>query len=281
MTTDLDKLQGTWRVTSLETDGEKSEAAAFDAARIEITGNRFVSVGMGATYEGTIELHARRASGKPKAFDLLFTSGPPEGERNPGIYELDGDRWTICLSTRGGKRPRSLATKPGTGCALEVLERDDGKRSAKRQKSASKGAPASSTMRSAPAIVVTGTGPATELEGDWQMLSGVFNGKPLDQSMVAWCTRVTRGDVTAVIAGPQTMLKARFTLDPSRRPATIDYVNLEGPNRGKSQKGIYELENGTLKVCMAVPGGPRPTAFDSTKGDGRSLTTWRRAPDPG
>ena len=275
MVTDLEKLQGTWRVTSLETDGQKLEAAALAGAAIEITGDRFVSTGMGATYEGTIAVRARRSTSKPKTFDLLFTAGPPQGERNPGIYELDGDRWTICLATRGGARPRRFATQPGTGFALEVLERENGQRSATRTKPASKSSQPA-MARPAPTIVVAGIGPPTEIDGEWQMISGVLNGKPLDQSMVTWCKRVTRGDVTAVIAGPQTMLKARFTLDASRRPAAIDYINLEGANRGKAQAGIYELENGILKVCMAAPGGPRPTAFESVKGDGRSFTTWRR-----
>ena len=45
--------------------------------------------------------------------------------RNRGIYTLDGDTWTICLATRGDARPRSFATRPDTGYALETLERGE------------------------------------------------------------------------------------------------------------------------------------------------------------
>jgi uncharacterized protein (TIGR03067 family) len=275
VTTDLDKLQGTWRIVSLETDGERTEATVLNEARIEINGNRFTAIGTGAPYEGTIELRGRRGTSTSKAFDLLFTAGPPKGQRNPGIYELDGDRWTMCLATRGSVRPRTFATRPGTGLVLETFERDDSKRSSRESKQPSKRTVAESTTAAASLAVTAASGSATELEGEWQMVSGVFNGKPLDQSMVTWCKRVTRADITAVVAGPNLMLKARFTLDPSKRPAEIDYVNLEGASRGKSQAGIYEVDGPSLKVCMAAPGKRRPPAFESSAGDGRSLTTWR------
>src|SRR5947207_15251241 len=120
MAGDLDKLQGGWNVTSLETDGRKAPATAIAGSRIVIDGNRFTSVGMGATYEGTVELGRLN---KTKTFDLLFSAGPPAGTRNRGIYELEGDRWTICLATSGGARPESFTTKGGIGIVLETLER--------------------------------------------------------------------------------------------------------------------------------------------------------------
>jgi len=49
-------------------------------------------------------------------------------------------------------------------------------------------------------------------------------GTVLGQDLVKWCQRITRGDVTSVVAGPQVMLKARFTLDHSKKPSAIDYV---------------------------------------------------------
>jgi uncharacterized protein (TIGR03067 family) len=109
------------------------------------------------------------------------------------------------------------------------------------------------------------------------MVSGVFDGKPLAANMVAWTTRITRGDVTAVLAGPQTMLRATFTIDERKRPHAIDYVNLEGPHTRKAQAGIFDQQGDALQICMAPPGKPRPTDFASKPGDGRSFTTWRRA----
>ena len=98
--------------------------------------------------------------------------------------------------------------------------------------------------------------------------------------MVKFCKRLTRGNLTTVLAGPQTMLKATFTLpllknDRSQNPKTIDYVNLHGANKGKSQLGIFERKGAALKMCVSAPGQPRPTDFSSKPGDGRNYTSWR------
>jgi uncharacterized protein (TIGR03067 family) len=269
MPTDLDKLQGTWTVTSLEADGQKMPATVFNGARIVIKGTEFKSIGMGATYEGSVELDS---STKPKAFDLLFTAGHARGHRNLGIYKLNGDEWTICLATRGDERPRKFATAADTGFTLETLERAAG--AGKMMKSKSRRASAlSNSVAAAPDTAVTGP---TDLEGEWAMTSAVFNGVAMDQSMVKWCKRITRGNVTRVVAGPQVFLNASFTLDSSISPHAIDYVNLEGPSKGKSQAGIFELNDHALKICMSAPGQPRPADFASKPGDERSFTTWRR-----
>jgi uncharacterized protein (TIGR03067 family) len=108
------------------------------------------------------------------------------------------------------------------------------------------------------------------------MVSAVLDGKPLAPDMVKWCKRVTRGNVTQILAGPQSMLDAEFMLDASHAPAHIDYVNRSGKNKGKAQAGIYELSGDALRICVAAPGRTRPGEFSSAKGDGRSYTVWRR-----
>jgi len=277
MSGDLAKLQGTWNITSLEADGQKLAPAAFQGSHIVIKGKKFTSVAMGAAYEGTMEIHASK---KPKTFDLVFTAGPEKGNRNLGIYKLQADTWMICLATCGSERPKQFATQAGTGVALETLERV---RSAKpRKASASRPAPVQDHA-SLDGLIddgsigdgLVGDGPRTELEGEWEMVEAIFNGQPLDPNMVKFCKRLTRGNVTTVLAGPQTMLKARFTVGSSKNPNTIDYVNPHGATKGKSQLGIFERKGATLKMCIAAPGQPRPTDFSSKPGDGRNYTSWR------
>ena len=263
--TELDKLQGTWRVAALETDGSTQPSDELTDAAITVRGNQFTSVGMGDAYEGTIELFPRK---KPKAFDLVFTSGPPEGARNRGIYRLDDDTWTICLATRGKTRPRSFRTKPDSGLALETLVRGTAANLAKTKQVR--------PLAAAPAITASEfTGPPTDIEGEWLMESAVFSGKPLPPEMLRWCKRVALGNITKVFAGPRTMLDAMFELDPER--GQIEYVNRSGENKGKAQTGIYDLRDDRLRICMAAPGKKRPGDFSSARGDGRSYTVWRRA----
>jgi uncharacterized protein (TIGR03067 family) len=259
MSKDLDLLQGTWRVAALEMDGEAMPAVMLGEARVVIEGSRFASTGMGTVYEGTLELDA---SASPARLDMKFDQGPEKGNTNLGIYQVDGDSWKLCLATRGSVRPAAFTSPPGSGIALQTLVRGRAPKARQVKSMAEREAP---------------SGPATEFEGEWRMLSGVMDGKAMDASAVEWVKRVTRGNQTAVLAGPQTMLKVEFTFDPSASPPTIDYVNLAGANKGKRQQGIYRFAGGVLTVCVAPPGGARPDEFASAPGDGRTLTAWQRA----
>src|SRR5262249_21251928 len=118
--------------------------------------------------------------------------------------------------------------------------------------------------------------PATEFEGEWQMISGVMNGQPMSKSDVQWVKRVTRGNQTSVIAGPQVLMSMQFTHDPAASPKTIEYVHTAGASKGKTQYGIYEFEGDLLKVCASAPGAAQPGEFESKPGDGRTFTVWKR-----
>jgi len=255
---DLDLLQGAWTVTTLEMDGQQVPSEMLGGARIIVQGNRFSSTGMGATYEGTLELDA---SVVPRQIDMKFAAGPEKGNMNPGIYEVQGNTLKLCLATRGDARPSSFASAAGSGVAFETLTRESVFDPNKAPQSPE---------------AVPATAGANELDGEWDLVSAVMDGKPMDNSMVKWVIRVSRGNQTTVYAGPQVMLKVEFTIDASTRPKAIDYVGLAGPNKGKAQKGIYEFEDGLLKMCVAAPDSVRPTAFRSVPGDGGTFTVWKR-----
>ncbi len=260
---DLDLLQGPWTVAALEVEGQKMPAAMLANGRIVIEGNRFTSTGMGAVYQGTVEL---RDSTNPRQIDMKFDAGPEKGNINPGIYELEGDTLRLCLATRGAVRPAGFASTPGSGFALETLIRGGAlpAEKAKGKARASKAAPVAGSVA-----------PATEFEGEWRLVSGVMDGAAMDQSMVQWVKRVTRGNETTVLAGPQVMLKVEFTTDPSQSPKAIDYRNLAGANKGKIQYGIYEYTGAVLRFNVAAPGAARPADFQG--GKGYTLTEWTRA----
>jgi uncharacterized protein (TIGR03067 family) len=121
MKTDLDRLQGSWRVASLILDGAALSAGMIGEARVVIKGDQFQSLGMGSTYVGLLRLDVSR---RPKSFSIKFTRGPEKGNVNHGIYELRGDKWKLCIATKGGPAPHAFVSEPGSGFAIEVLERD-------------------------------------------------------------------------------------------------------------------------------------------------------------
>jgi uncharacterized protein (TIGR03067 family) len=252
---DLDKLQGNWNIVSLEMDGQKMIADG--GGRIEVRGDRFRSVGMRDIYEGTVAVHEAT---KPKSFELHFEEGPEKGNVNFGIYELDGDTWKICLATRGSERPKEFAAPPGTGIALETLHRQA---AADAQRApdvpAASGAPAGE--------------PAPELAGEWTSVSLVRDGEALPKSMLKYGKRTATADEVEIKFGPTVMLKARYAVDRSRTPMTMDYLLANGT----PQYGIWTLDGKQLTTCFGSPGKPRPNEFSSTPGDGRTLAGWTPA----
>ena len=248
MKKDNDILQGAWNVATLEIDGTSMPTGT---ARIEVKGNRFVTSGMGAEYEGTVAIDASK---KPKTFDMTFTTGPEKGKKNLGIFEVTGDTWRLCLDMTGKERPKKFASQPGV--ALETLQRVTESDSKKKDPG-----PA------APFAVV----PAPELEGEWVMEACTMNGDALPSAYAKYGKRVARNNEIVVTMNGQVMVKARFTVDRNQQPCTIDYLL----DNGQPQHGIYELTGKKLKVIFSAPGQPRPADFSTAKGDGKTLTLWK------
>ena len=261
MTGEIDLLQGTWSVTALEMNGEAMAGPMLAEARLVIKGNRFTSTGMGAVYKGTLQVDT---SMTPHRLDMKFDAGPEKGNTNLCIYKLSGDTWKICIATRGSVRPSRFASPKGSGFAVETLTRGSAPVAAAKTK----------PRRAAPKAAVPAP---TEFEGSWNMVSGVMNGQPMEHSVVQWVKRVTEGNLTSVIAGPQVMMKFEFTFDSSKSPKTIDYFHTYGANKGKTQLGIYYRKGDVLQVCVAAPGAARPAKFESTPGHGGTFTVWKRA----
>lgn len=62
------------------------------------------------------------------------------------------------------------------------------------------------------------------------------------------------------------MGETRFTLDPTKDPKTIDLTPPTGRNKGKTVRGIYQLDGDKLRICLPdEPDGPRPTKLLSNR----------------
>src|SRR5262245_26469518 len=115
-----------------------------------------------------------------------------------------------------------------------------------------------------------------QLQGQWSMASGSADGVELPEAMRQSAKRVCKGDETTVTVNGQVFMKARFTLDPTKKPKSIDYDMVGGTTKGMKQLGIYELESNTVRFCFAAPGDERPAEFSSKPGDRRPSAVWKR-----
>jgi len=113
-----------------------------------------------------------------------------------------------------------------------------------------------------------------QLQGEWTMVSGSADGQSMSEDMLKQMKRVCKGDEITVTMGDQVFLKAKITIDPSKKPKTIDYDMSQGFSKGKKQLGIYELNGDTFNACFNSPGAERPKELKA--GDGLTFSEWKR-----
>jgi len=113
------------------------------------------------------------------------------------------------------------------------------------------------------------------LQGEWSMVSGSADGQSMPEEMLKQMKRVCKGDESTTTMAGQVFMKAKITIDPSKKPKTIDYEMTEGFTKGKKQLGIYELDGDRFKSCFGAAGAERPTDFTSKPGDRRTLSVWK------
>jgi len=254
MNGDLKKLQGEWNIQELEVNGQSFSPMG---SKIVIDGENFLTNGMGAAFEGVVEVRPRK---RPKEFDLIFTKGPEKGNRSLGIYELDGDVWKICFTMRNGTRPTAFATSPGSELALETL---------RRGVTAQAPAPEAATGSAVDDALASGG----ILAGEWSLVSCALDGEAIEESLLKFGKRVDDGRKVTVSFGSQVVLKATYTTDWGASPHTIDFRLLNG---ARTRLGIFEFSDDTLKVCHAAPDDPRPAEYVTVPGDSRTLAVWKR-----
>lgn len=114
-----------------------------------------------------------------------------------------------------------------------------------------------------------------KLEGSYTMVSGEKDGKSLPEKTIKTAKLVIKGDQHDFRIGDETF-KGTLKVDPSKKPKTIDATDTEGPFKGKTLHGIYELDGDTFKVCFAKPGEDRPKEFSTKSGTGHILQVWKK-----
>jgi uncharacterized protein (TIGR03067 family) len=237
-----------------------------------IDGDRFRSETPGATYEGIFNIDVET---DPHGIDIDFVEGPEAGNRNLGIFRLDGDRFDLCLDMTGRARPTAFATSAGSGRAFEILRRT----SSARPDSVSGGTPAgaAASVKSAEdqsAFEYVPCPTLARLAGQWSAVKVIRDGQDLPSFMCASGRRDATNNEVKVSFGGQLMIHALVRIDESRDPMHVDYYNLAAP-RGTIQHGIMRWDGDEACFCMAGPGQPRPADFACPAGSGHTLSQWR------
>lgn len=116
-----------------------------------------------------------------------------------------------------------------------------------------------------------------KLQGTWVATAGEAGGQQYPDEQLKAMKFVVEGNKYTFTTKDTAEHPEKGTLkpDPAANPKALDIEITDGPDQGKSQKAIYDLEGDTLKVCVASPGADRPTEM-SAKPQGQGLLTFKR-----
>jgi uncharacterized protein (TIGR03067 family) len=123
---DRKQIEGTWRVVSLEVDGNK--VPDDDAKKITVVNGpdgtwSLFSDGK-EVGKGTNSFDPTK---KPKTIDFTQTEGEGKGNLYLGIYELEENARKLCFAPPGKDRPTEFISMPGSEHVLVKFEREKAK----------------------------------------------------------------------------------------------------------------------------------------------------------
>jgi uncharacterized protein (TIGR03067 family) len=116
---ELDKLQGTWILESVETKGMQLPKDKIATNVLVIKGDKFTSMsGEKVLAERTFKIDPTKS---PKWIDQEFKNKEGKLVVRPGIYELNGDTLRLAFDTQ---RPKELKTTPESNLNITVYKRE-------------------------------------------------------------------------------------------------------------------------------------------------------------
>jgi uncharacterized protein (TIGR03067 family) len=120
---ELKALQGTWKVVGLEAGGKPfPKEMVIDFTFIVGADGKSIGKMANVEYQATIRVDPGK---NPRTIDNVHDTGAQKGKKQFGIYKLEGNRWTVCMTPPGAvetDRPRSFDTKDTTNVVF-IFER--------------------------------------------------------------------------------------------------------------------------------------------------------------
>ena len=115
------------------------------------------------------------------------------------------------------------------------------------------------------------------IEGTWRIVALEVNGNIVKEEDTKKLTVVNGSDgMWSLRSEGNEIAKGTSTIDPTKMPKTLDFIQTEGEGRGRQCLAIYEVAENTRRMCFAPPGKDRPTAFTSVPGSETVLVTFER-----
>jgi uncharacterized protein (TIGR03067 family) len=120
---ELKALQGSWKTVGLEIAGKSLPKDGLLDFTFEIGADGKSKAK--APQDETLAMITVNPKKTPKTIDNLHETGPEKGKKQYGIYKLEGDKLTVCITRAGSDeadRPKEFTSKDSSN-VLFVFER--------------------------------------------------------------------------------------------------------------------------------------------------------------
>jgi uncharacterized protein (TIGR03067 family) len=119
-----------------------------------------------------------------------------------------------------------------------------------------------------------------KLKGTWTVVSLEEEGKKQPFPEGVKMSLIFQDDKLAMqfaLGDKKDSKEAAYVIDPAKKPAIMDITPNDGPEKGKTVRGIYMLDKDELKICGAQkPDNDRPKDFVTKEGSKSVLITLKR-----
>jgi uncharacterized protein (TIGR03067 family) len=113
------------------------------------------------------------------------------------------------------------------------------------------------------------------LEGTWKVMALEVNGMKMADKAFKTAHLIIKGK-EFTMRDPAATYRGQLVIDPGKTPKTIDMSFTEGPEKGTTSYGIYELAGDDFKLCLTITARSRPTEFATKASSGYGLEILRR-----
>ena len=119
---ELKSLEGKWKAVEMEAGGTPLPSDGINFTYTVAPNGKAIGESTQGVYQAAIIVDPSKS---PRTIDNLHETGAQKGKKQYGIYKLEGDKWTVCMTRPGvteGDRPKDFDTKD-TANVVFVFER--------------------------------------------------------------------------------------------------------------------------------------------------------------
>jgi uncharacterized protein (TIGR03067 family) len=115
------------------------------------------------------------------------------------------------------------------------------------------------------------------IQGNWVAVSAKMDGQEAPAEAIKDFLLVITAD--KLVFNPKGENRSStYQLDPAKTPKVIEATPQDGPAKGKTVRGLYELDGDHLKLCLLNGEGKEPTEFATKPGSGLRMLILKRKP---